>query len=72
MIRGLHYNLQNLSFMYLNIISNVSIICIHGLEKSKKQSNQDEKERKYLNFKTYDGSIPSNFQRWYLKIELCT
>jgi hypothetical protein len=56
----------------LNIISNVSIICIHGLEKSKKKSNQGEKERKYLNSKTYDGSIPSNSQGWYLKVELYT
>ncbi len=38
--------------------------------KIQKKGNQGETKRKYLNFKTYNGFILSNFQRWYLKIEL--
>jgi hypothetical protein len=30
--------------------------------KIQKKTNQGEKERKYLNSKTYNGSIPSNFK----------
>jgi hypothetical protein len=41
-------------------------------KKSKNQSNQGKKGKNNLNSKIYDGSIPSNFQRWYLKIELYT
>jgi hypothetical protein len=41
-------------------------------KKNPKNKVTKVKEKKKLNSKTYDGSIPSNFQRWYLKIELYT